>query len=78
MGIGLPWATRKMVWARLAAWGVGIVEVSQASDLVAGDRVMVLDGLGTWGLYLRVPSAGVLWIDAAIPAEQAAKLKINP
>ncbi len=58
--------------------GFGIVEDSRASDLVPGDRVMVLDGLGTWGHYLRVPSARVLRIDAAIPAEQAAMLKINP
>lgn len=58
--------------------GCGLVEQSRAAELNPGDRVIVLDGLGTWGERMVLPAERVLRVDPSLPAEQAAMLKVNP
>lgn len=58
--------------------GCGRVEVSHSADFAAGDTVILLSGIGTWSRYLTAPSSCFLKLNAAIPSEQAAMLKVNP
>lgn len=60
--------------------GAGVIASigPEVSGFSIGDRVLVPTGIGAWRDYITVPASGVNAIPAAIPALQAAMLRINP
>jgi trans-2-enoyl-CoA reductase len=50
----------------------------EVSGFSVGDRVLVPHGTGAWRQYVTVPASGVFAVPPAIPAFQAAMLRINP
>ena len=60
--------------------GAGIIASvgPEVSGFSPGDRVLVPHGEGAWREYLTVPASGVFAVNPAIPALQAAMLRVNP
>jgi len=60
--------------------GAGVIASigPEVSGFTVGDRVLVPQGIGAWREYITVPASGVFAVPAAIPAAQAAMLRINP
>jgi trans-2-enoyl-CoA reductase len=58
--------------------GVGTVVESRSPGFTAGDRAIVVEGLGTWARYLTIPAADTWRVPADLPLEQAAMLRVNP
>ena len=60
--------------------GAGLIAAvgPEVAGFKVGDRVLVPVGTGSWTEYITVPTSGVTIVPAAIPAHQAAMLRINP
>jgi trans-2-enoyl-CoA reductase len=60
--------------------GAGIIASigPEVAGFNVGDRVLVPQGAGSWREYLTVPVSGVYPVPSAIPAVQAAMLRVNP
>ena len=58
--------------------GVGIVQKSFSADFEPGDKVILLNGVGTWAQYLTAPADNFLKVRADLDPQQAAMLKVNP
>ncbi len=58
--------------------GVGVVEESNSPNLVAGDHVILLEGVGTWTAYMQAPATSFLKVRPDVDPFQLAMLKVNP
>jgi NADPH:quinone reductase-like Zn-dependent oxidoreductase len=58
--------------------GVGYIEASSDENLKIGNKVIVLQGIGTWSDYMILPSHFVLPIEENLSLYQLSMLKVNP
>ncbi|NWK57667.1 zinc-binding dehydrogenase [Verrucomicrobiaceae bacterium N1E253] len=58
--------------------GCGEIIESQSSKFEAGDRVILIEHVGTWAEEVVCPESAVLKIPKETPADQASMLKVNP
>lgn len=64
--------------SRAGLEGCGIVAESNSPQFAQGDKVIILNGTGSWCQWLTAPASSLLKIPTEVDSSQAAMLKVNP